>query len=109
MWVLFQIVAIHEDVLCSRVTMQITIEHDLTFLHECSNQSLYSKVLWMHGFIWSLPTTIEILTTKRAPVVAINYTVRVENRHNLEDKVISKRSGFRSVTNEVINYTLHHP
>jgi|TARA_B110001450_G_scaffold179276_1_gene167516 hypothetical protein len=63
----------------------------------------------MERFVGSFPSSIEILSCQRAPVIAIDDSVRVQNGHNFKDKVISKSPSLRRFADQIVDEALHHP
>ena len=58
----FNIITIHEDVLSSRVSMEITVKHELPILGEPPDQSFHGEVYRMKYPRGSFPSPVEILT-----------------------------------------------
>ena len=80
----------HEDILASGVTVQICIHVDhsillrlLDHVLDCSN---FRCLSW-----WILPATIQVETSKAASLVAVDYSVRVQHRHDFKNEVITKK------------------
>ena len=61
MWHLISVVAIHKDVLPSRVTVEITVKNHFALLFELSDKSLYGEVDRMQGLVGILPSPVEVL------------------------------------------------
>ena len=109
MRLLFYVIAIHENIFSTGVTMQIAVENYFSFLYKRSNQFFDSWVYWMQNFWGSFPPTIQILSCQWASIISINHTIRIQNRHYFKYKMISQCFSFRSVADQEFNHTLHHP
>ena len=75
-----EVVAVHEHVFSSGVSMEITIENALALLRELSNQLFDIENDWMHLFIGIFVPTIKVLTTQTAPIVSIDDTIHIDHR-----------------------------
>ena len=106
---LLDIVAIHEDVLPTRVAMQVTVHHYLPLFHEGPHHSLDSKVDRVELLVGCLPTPIQILATQRASVVSVDDSIWVQDRDDLEDKRVSKGLSLCRVSCQKIDDSFHHP
>ena len=97
MWLLLKIVAIHEDVLAPRMTMEIHVKSTLPLLCERTHQLLDGEDYWVKDFGGVLPSSVEVLTAETAAVVPVDDSVRIEDGHYSEDKMLSQGLGFRRV------------
>lgn len=91
------------------MTVQIKIHKNFSFLLEGSNQLFNSEINGMKRFIGSFPSSIEILSCQRTPIITIDNSIRVKNGHNFKDKVISKSPSLRRFAYQIVNESLHHP
>lgn len=91
---LTEIVSIHKNVLFAAVSMQVTVQHNLSFFFKLADESLNSKVFGVQSFVRILPPPIQILTDKTTAVVPIDHTVWVQHRHYLKYKVVSQYSSL---------------
>ena len=87
--VFWEIIAIHKNVLSSRMTVQIAKKCDFPLLAEIFNEPLHIEHDWMQNFIRCFPTSIHILSTQAAPVVSIYDSVWIEHRNYLENKLFT--------------------
>jgi hypothetical protein len=84
------VAAVHEDILSSAVTMEITENLQISLFGELDAHVFRCVNLWMENLAWSLPSSIEVASSKRASVVSIDDTVRIEHRNDFKDKVLSE-------------------
>lgn len=82
------VAAVHENVLFSRVAMQVT-EHDKAALLV---NRLYKAFTVpdrrMKCLVGYLPSTIKIATGQAAPIITVDHAIWVKHWHDLEDKVL---------------------
>ena len=89
MRLILQIVAIHEYILSTRMTVQVAVEHALALLSESANNFLCVQYDRVQVLLRVLPATIEVLTRQRTAVVAVDDSVRIQDGHDLEDEVLA--------------------
>ena len=89
--------------------MQIKIHENFSFLLEGPDQLFHSEIDWVKRFVGGFPSSVEILSCQRAPVVAVDDSVRVQNGHNFKDEVVSERPSLRRFADQIVNEALHHP
>lgn len=77
--------------------MQVAVENQLTLLLKLPHVLLDSEDHWLYNTVGILPSSVHILATQWAPVVAIDHSIWVKDGHNLEDKVVSECLGFRCI------------
>ena len=89
--------------------MQIKIHENFSFLLEGPDQLFDSEINRVKRFVGGFPSSVEILSCQRAPVVAVDDAVRVQNGHNFEDEVVSERPSLWCFADQIVNEALHHP
>jgi|MDSY01.1.fsa_nt_gb hypothetical protein len=95
MWPILQVIAVHEDILPSRMTVQIAVQCQIALFTKLSYEFLYSKYDWMDDTTWRFPPPVEILPRQGASVVSIDDTIRVKNGHYLKYKMVSQSLRLR--------------
>ena len=68
-------IAIHKNVLFTRVTMKINEEEDIPFIRCPLDQPFGGEHYGVDVFLWVHPVSVEVYSGKRTPGVAIDYTV----------------------------------
>lgn len=91
------------------MAMQVAVKDKFTLFRKGSYKFLYSEVRGVKDSTWSLPSSVEVLTTQRATVVSINDAIWVENWHNFENEMIPQCFCLRSLARKKIKDTFHHP
>lgn len=87
-------VAITEDVLLSGVAVQVENEEDISVLLKFLHHHLIMVDRRLHFPRRINPTPIEVNSGQIASGVTVDYTIRIQKRHNFEDKVVSKYLGI---------------
>lgn len=82
--------AIHEQVLASRVTMDVAIEKDIATFERLSHHHFCGTVLWELLHAWSHPLPIKIQATERCSIVSNNDSIGIKHRYDLENEIVSK-------------------
>jgi hypothetical protein len=77
MRLLFDVVAVHENVFSTRMAVQVTVEKYFSFFYEGSDKLFDSGVYRMQDLARGFPSTVEILTCERASIIAVDHTVWV--------------------------------
>ena len=103
------VIAIHEDIFSSTMTVQITVKHYISFFFKRTNKSLSCTVFWVQSFWRIFPPTVQILANETTSVVPINYPVRIQHRDYFENEVVPQNLSFGLVTYQKVNNTFHHP
>lgn len=99
----WHIATVHEDVLSTAVTVEVAKDLELAFLREVMAQLLRGVNGWVQDFARSLPTAVKIAACKRATVIAVDNTVRIEHGHDLEDEILAQVLGLdRARVNEEV-------
>lgn len=102
--------AIHEHVLLPRVAMEVTVHHEASFVVQIFYQLFGIEHRWMQAFMRLLPAPVQIAAGEGASVVAINHTVGVEHRNDLEDVVLPQKPRlFAFGICQEAKYAAHHP
>ena len=109
MWPILQVIAVHEDILPSRMTVQIAVQCQIALFTKLSYEFLYSKYDWMDDTTWRFPPPVEILPRQGASVVSIDDTIRVKNGHYLKYEVVSQSLCLRRLADKVLYASFHHP
>ena len=81
--------AVHEKILCSGVTVIVTVEQDITRVLRLSHHDLGCKVLrtLLHG--GSLPLPIQIEPGQRGSIVAHDDAIGIEHWNDFENEVVA--------------------
>ena len=74
--------------------MQVAVEHYSPFLMEVFDQLLGVINRWMQFLMRYLPSSVQVATSKGAPVVPINNAVRIQHRDDFENELLSEQLGF---------------
>lgn len=68
--------------------MEVTEEKNVAALKGLAHHHFNREILRIHLRPRRDPLSIEVLPRQRAPIVSDNDTIRVEDRDNLEDKIV---------------------
>lgn len=101
-------VTIHEDIFSSAMTVKVAVKSQRSFLCELHYEIFSMVNSWMEDLTWVLPSPVEITTSQRAPVIAIDDTVWIKHWHNLKNKLVSQLMCFRVIRHQEIDDPLHH-
>ena len=82
--------SVHEDVSLSTVAMHVAKEHDLIFFVVSCHELFCEVNRRMQKAWWIGPSTVEIATNCIASIVANDDAIRIQHRHDLEYKRITK-------------------
>ena len=91
------------------MSVEVADQGNFPLSFEVSHHALNMPVDWVKRLRRYLPPSIQVLSCQTAPIVAIDYTVWIEHRHDLEYKIFSQRLRFRRITDEKLDDSLHHP
>ena len=84
------------------MTMNITEKNDISAFECLFDHELDCIYFRMHLGHRHTPLAVEILSGKRASIIAYNHAVWIEHWHNLEHEVVSKITGTFIITYEKI-------
>lgn len=87
-WICRIMTAIHEGVSLHRMTMQVAEEKHICKLLDAEYEFLQVEDLRMVYFGWIFPFFIEIVAGNVGPVVAVDHTVWVQHRNDLEHEIL---------------------
>lgn len=79
---------IDESISLHRVAMKVTKQDHFSNFLDTKDQFFEVENLWVVHFGGVFPFTIEVITRNVRPVVAVNDSIRVQHRDNLEDEVL---------------------
>lgn len=89
---LWIVAPIHKNVRFSRMPVEIAEHHKLTFLMHVLNQLLAVVDRRLKCFRWKFPAPVEVATSQWTSVIAVDNTVRVKHRYNLEYEVLTEKA-----------------
>lgn len=89
--------------------MQITIKNTLTLFWKLTHHFLDIKNNRMNYLRRILPAAIKVLTTQRASIITINYTINIDHWDYSKDEVFSQCPCFQALSDQKFYNTLHHP
>ena len=89
--------------------MQVAVKSKWALLGKLQDQFLGMIDCWVQNFTRVLPPSVEITTSQRTSIVAVDYTVRVQHWDNLEDELVSQLMRYRIAADEEIYNSFHHP
>lgn len=76
------------------MTMQVTVQSNLSLLGEGFDHTLDVVDNRMQDFGWCLVTSVQITATKGASVVAVDHTIWVNHRHDFEYEFLTEHSSL---------------
>ena len=78
--------------------MQVTDECDFALPVEVANHALDVPIDWVQSLRRYLPPSVQILPSKRAPVVAIDDSIWIQHWHDLKHEILSKSLRLGRIT-----------
>ena len=109
MGLFFQVVTIHEDVLATTVAVEITIKSAFSLFGKATHQLLDRENYRVEDLGRIFPSPVEVLATETAPVITVDYAIRIENWHDPKHKVLPESLRLRRVARQEVDDALHHP
>ena len=106
---IFEVVAVHKDILTSGMSMQITAHYDLALPVKLSNHTFDVPVDGMKVLGGDTPAAVQVLTGQRTPIVAVDHTIWIQHRYDLENEVFAKSLRLWRIADEKVDNALHHP
>ena len=91
------IVSIHEDILASAMSVEITEQSERSLLRKLLPQSLHTIHLSVEQLRRILISSVEITASQRAAVVTMDHSIHIDHRHYFEHKALSQRHGLLSL------------
>lgn len=102
-------VTVHEDVLLARMAMQVAYEEDISVFLQLLNHALHMVHCRVKLSRRINPASVQVNSGQIAPRTAIDDTINVEHRNDLENEVVAEDLCLQERSCQVINDTLHHP
>ena len=56
-----------------------------------------------------IPNTVQVRTCQITTSRAVDHSIRVEHRHNLEDEIVAENFSIKRGASEVVQDSLHYP
>lgn len=88
--------------------MKIAIEKQFTLLAKFLNQALQIVHSGVRFWGWVLPDAVEVNSCEGTACVSINYSVRINHRHNFEDKLVTEQLCAERRPHQVVDDAFHH-
>lgn len=79
--------SVHEDPFFLGMRMQVD-EHEAILL--LKNSPLCEIYLWTAVFVVAVPDPIQVIARETASVIAVDDSIRIQHRYDLENKVVSQ-------------------
>ena len=92
-------VAVHENVFLAGVSVNITDQEHFSVLLEFFNHHLCVIDRRVQFFIWIYPLSIQVDSSKVAPGIPVDDTIRIQHGNNLKHKVVAENSGSQTRPN----------
>lgn len=99
---------VHEQIFAPRMTVNVTVEQNVSALKSLPHHHLGWTVLWTLLHAWCNPLSIEVKSTEWAPIVADNHPVWIKHGNNFEHEVVSQVLCSVVVRNKVLQHTLYN-
>ena len=98
---------VHEQVLVSRVAVDVDVQVDVSALQCLPHHLLHGRYLWSCFDTWVDVLTVQVKPCQTAAVVADNDPIWVEHGYDLENKDVPQLLCFLLVTKQQLHYALH--
>jgi hypothetical protein len=90
--------------------MQVTKEMNSSFLVTLLHKLLSVIYCWMNNFRRRFPTAVQITARKRATVISIYDSIRIQHGNDFENKIFPEEPCLNIVRiSDELNNTAHHP
>ena len=110
LWWRGYVASIHENVLAPTVTVEVTKDWKLPLFGEGMYHLLCVVDRRVQHFGGSLPPSIQVTTSQRAPVISIDNAVGVQHRNNLKHIILpQKLCLWGSCVTQEVQSSSHHP
>jgi hypothetical protein len=91
--VIFDAVAIHEDIFLPRVAMEITKCYNVPLLLKLDQKPLEMEDDGMCVLLRVHPTSVQVYSSERNSRIPIDYSIDVHHWHDLDQEVVSEHLG----------------
>ena len=84
--------------------MDVDVQHPTVLA--LKDQFLCVEYLGVTGFVRHPPLSVQVVSTERTTIAAIDHPVRVEHRNDFDDELFPKFLSFRSARHQELNQCL---
>ena len=106
---LLQVVAIHKDVLATRVTVQVAVENHFSLLAKWPDCLFNMEDYRVYLLGRVLVPSVQILSTQRTTIVTIDDAINVYHWDYFENEMLTQRPCLDAVAHQEFDDTFHHP
>jgi len=89
LFVVFVIASVEKHILFAGMAVHITIEDNSPLPIQVADHLLAVVDSFVEVFIWLQPFAVQVTAKQRAPIVALDYAVRVQHRHYFENEMFA--------------------